>query len=44
MSAVGIFAGRGDILVAMGLAILVGFWFGWRARGLADGIRRRRAG
>ena len=31
MSTVGIFAGRGDVLVAMGLALLVGAWLGWQA-------------
>jgi len=31
---VGIFAGRGDVVLAMGLALLVGGWFGWALRGL----------
>jgi hypothetical protein len=31
MSAVGIFAGRGDVIVALGLALIVGFWVGWKA-------------
>ncbi len=30
MNAVGIFAGRGDVIVAMGLALIVGMWIGWR--------------
>lgn len=30
MSAVGIFAGRGDVIVAMGLALIVGGWIGWQ--------------
>lgn len=34
MSAVGIFAGRGDVIVAMGLALVVGAWIGWNLRGL----------
>ena len=32
MSTVGIFAGRGDVLVAMGLALVIGIWVGWKAR------------
>lgn len=34
MSTVGIFAGRGDVILAMGLALLVGIWIGWQAKGL----------
>lgn len=34
MSAVGIFAGRGDVIVAMGLALIVGVWIGYQIRGL----------
>lgn len=29
MNAVGIFAGRGDVILAMGLALIVGMWLGW---------------
>lgn len=29
MNAVGIFAGRGDVILAMGLALMVGVWAGW---------------
>jgi hypothetical protein len=25
----GIFAGRGDVVLAMGLALIVGMWLGW---------------
>ena len=32
MTAVGIFAGRGDVIVAMGLALLIGIWIGWQAQ------------
>lgn len=32
MTAVGLFAGRGDVVLAMGLALLVGCWVGWQAR------------
>ncbi len=34
MSTIGIFAGRGDVILAMGLALMVGCWVGWQARGL----------
>lgn len=34
MSAVGIFAGRGDVVLAMGLALLVGVWIGWQIKSL----------
>jgi uncharacterized protein YneF (UPF0154 family) len=29
MTAVGVFAGRGDVILAMGLALIVGIWLGW---------------
>jgi hypothetical protein len=32
MNAVGIFAGRGDVLVAMLLALVIGVWVGWQLR------------
>jgi len=32
MTAVGLFAGRGDVILAMGLALLVGVWLGWQLR------------
>ena len=41
MSAVGIFAGRGDVILAMGFAVLVGVWLGWYLRGLRDRIAKR---
>lgn len=34
MSTVGIFAGRGDVILAMGLALILGLWVGWHLRGL----------
>lgn len=34
MSAVGVFAGRGDVIIAMGLALIVGIWIGWQAHAL----------
>jgi len=36
MNAVGVFAGRGDVIVAMGLALLIGIWLGWQLRKLVD--------
>jgi hypothetical protein len=44
MSTVGIFAGRGDVILSMGLALIFGVWVGWQLRGLLERLRRRRAG
>lgn len=41
MNAVGIFAGRGDVIVALGLAILVGAWVGWNAHRLVQYFKRK---
>lgn len=41
MSTVGIFAGRGDVLMAMALAMVVGAWIGWKVRGLAFRIKQK---
>lgn len=41
MNAVGIFAGRGDVIVALGLAILVGAWVGWKVHQLYHFIKRK---
>ena len=41
MSTVGIFAGRGDVLVAMALAGLIGIYAGWLLRGCSDWLRRK---
>jgi len=35
MNTVGIFAGRGDVLVAMALALVIGVWVGWHLKRLA---------
>jgi hypothetical protein len=43
MSTVGIFAGRGDVILSMGLALIFGVWVGWQARGLWDRLKGRRA-
>ena len=34
MNTIGLFAGRGDVILAMGLALLVGAWVGWQLRRL----------
>ena len=41
MTAVGLFAGRGDVILAMGLALIVGAWVGWQLRGLIARLSRR---
>jgi len=42
MSAVGIFAGRGDVVLAMVLAMVIGVWIGWQAKRLTDWIQTKR--
>lgn len=42
MTAVGLFAGRGDVILSMGLALLFGCWAGWQLRGLLERLRRRK--
>jgi hypothetical protein len=42
MSTVGIFAGRGDVILAMGLALIVGVWLGWQLRRAANWITKKR--
>lgn len=42
MSAVGIFAGRGDVILAMGLALIVGMWLGWQLHRLASLLTSKR--
>jgi hypothetical protein len=42
MSTVGIFAGRGDVLVAMAFAILIGFYLGYKWRGLVNWFANRK--
>lgn len=37
----GIFAGRGDVIVAMGLAWCVGIYMGWMARKLSEWAYRK---
>jgi hypothetical protein len=41
MNAVGIFAGRGDVIVAMALALLIGVWAGWQIRRLTDWVNSK---
>lgn len=42
MSAVGIFAGRGDVILAMGLSVLVGIWIGWQAKRIGVWFDKKR--
>lgn len=42
MSAVGIFAGRGDVILAMGMALVMGVWIGWQAKRLISWIESKR--
>ena len=42
MSTVGIFAGRGDVIVAMGLALLIGVWVGWQTQRFAAWLHSKR--
>lgn len=37
----GLFAGRGDVVLAMGLAFLVGGWAGWQCNRLFQYIKNR---
>jgi len=36
MNTVGIFAGRGDVILSMGFAVVFGSLIGWYARGIFD--------
>lgn len=38
---VGIFAGRGDIILAMGMTAVVFFYLGWKAKALKDAVVSR---
>lgn len=42
MNAVGIFAGRGDVILAMGMAMVFGFWLGIQYIKLKDWVINRR--
>lgn len=44
MTAVGMFAGRGDVVLAMLMAAIFGVWVGWQARKGFVWWRSRRAG
>lgn len=41
MNTVGIFAGRGDVLVAMGLALVVGVYLGFQARRACEWLKSK---
>jgi hypothetical protein len=42
MNTVGIFAGRGDVILAMGMALLFGVWCGWQGRKFMEWLRSRK--
>jgi hypothetical protein len=41
MNTVGIFAGRGDVILAMGLSFGIGLYAGWQSRKLVEWIRKK---
>lgn len=42
MNAVGVFAGRGDVVLAMGMAVVLGIVIGYQLRRLVEFINRMR--
>lgn len=42
MNTVGIFAGRGDVVLAMVLALIIGIWVGWQLRKFKSWISGKR--
>lgn len=42
MNTVGVFAGRGDVILAMGMSVLVGIWIGWQAKRFGSWISSKR--
>lgn len=42
MNTVGLFAGRGDVILAMGLAFIVGVFIGWKVRGFIGFMAKRK--
>ena len=44
MTMVGIFAGRGDIIIAMGMTAVVFYYLGWKSKALKDRIFKRNKG
>ena len=42
MTAVGMFAGRGDVVLAMGVALILGLIVGWKLRGFVGVIVKRK--
>jgi len=41
MNTVGVFAGRGDVIVAMGFALVIGAWIGWQLQRLVTWARNK---
>ena len=42
MTTMGLFAGRGDVILSMLLALTFGLWLGWQLRGLLERIRSKK--
>jgi hypothetical protein len=42
MNTVGLFAGRGDVVLAMGLAFVIGAFIGWKLRGFIGVFAKRK--
>lgn len=40
-TAIGIFAGRGDVILAMGMTGILFFWLGWKAKAFKDSIKAK---
>ncbi len=43
VNTVGIFAGRGDVILSMALALLFGCWAGWQVRGIWESLKARKS-
>ncbi len=42
MNTVGVFAGRGDVVLAMGAALILGVWVGYHVRGWIESFKEWR--
>lgn len=40
-SVVGVFAGRGDVILAMGMTAVLFFFLGWKAKSMKDNLIRK---
>lgn len=41
MNTVGIFAGRGDVILGMGMALVFGTFIGWYLKSVKDSVMRK---